>query len=159
MAGHTPRKVVHLYTSSYENHGIHHYSAEDEAVRRLAAMILLQSTADYVTLLRNDEKRKNGKRVTENIHITTHREIEQFVESTMLGRVCCALVDLEPETITEKMRSWKTTYERTGKIPTQVYKIGEAPLSERERSARKRERRRRNPCEYDPPWRNDHDET
>ena len=137
MAGHTPRTAVHRHTGSYDKHGNHNNLQEDEAVRRLAAVILLQTVSDWISLLHEEKRQQEGKRVAYPSQYTSYKDIDLFVRGSLLGRVCCGIVDIEPDIIMERMKKWKTTFDRTGKIPTQVFKTGlvESVVTDNERSS------------------------
>ena len=151
--------VVHKYLGSYDRHEEHHTAWEDEACRRLAAVILLQATSDYITLLNHEAKcRKEGiDEMPYNTQIGSYKELSDFVRTTRLGHICCGLVGLEPEIIVERYAKWKRTFDKTGAIPTQVYKVGVIEtIDNSDRCARYRERMRRQekypPCRYDKKW-------
>lgn len=151
--------AVHKHLTSYDQHGTHSYAWEDEACRRLAAVILLQTTSDYITLLNHEAKyRKAGiDTMPYDTKIGSYKELSDFVRGTQLGHICCGLVGLEPEIIVERYAKWKRTFDKTGAIPTQVYKVGVIEtIDDSERCARYRERMRQRakhpPCRYDRDW-------
>lgn len=149
---------VHKYAQTYDRHGRHDTELEDMACRRLASVILLQAAADWITLLNHNAKYGDDKPRPYVSNIGTYTSIADFVRGSVLGQVCCAIVELEPETIVEKLWKWKATFDRTGKIPTQVYKAGviDSTLNNAERCRQYRERMRKQkqhpPCRYDRQW-------
>ena len=119
-----PRQTVHKYSSLYDGSRRGDAGCPDDLwVRRLAARIILRAAEDWINLLHARAKLENGEPAgrVENYKYhrcggSSHAEILAFLSGEYGGMLCGGL-DIDPDAIIDRLRSWEREFERSGAIP------------------------------------------